>query len=359
MHKKNHYFFALIFFIIFSFYFLNECKKENTLKIGIISNFSGPNGGTGVSLIYSIDKSLANSNIKNYRFIISNDSWDPNKIENALDDVLSKKPSLLILATTSTALLKILDRLNSLNIPVISLSSTTTKIVHRNDNIFSFALNMKEEQRQIAENFNSSGWKSIVIIKDNKNYKYTTPALRYFSHYYKGKIEKIFDFKSGNLDIYKLKSFLFSENDFSNVDAFYFLIGYSYEPGIIYQIIREKYLKKPIFLTPWGAENFEIFAGKNIHDVIVATYYNTEKDSYLSKWVKDYEKLFETKVTLLSILGKETANFLKSVYSKDNNLDLISFKRGILKSEEIRNLPVKLDEYGDCMRKIVFVRLDN
>ncbi len=348
---KKFFYLSFVFLLFFTL-LINECKKDNKLKIGIITNFSGPNGGTGISLISSIDKTLKEYGFSNYEFIIANDSWSSEKIDSAISEVLSDKPDILILGTTSTALLQVFDRLEELKIPVISLSSTTTKITKLDDNIFSFALNLKDEQKQIAEEFNRNHWEKAFVIIETSNYKYTFPAFDYFKKFYKGKIEEVFKFKSGDLNINEFKQVIESKG--ANFDSVYFLVGYSFEAGIMVQIIKNYYNDLPMMITPWAAENLEIFAGKRLKNVIIAHYYDIYNDKFLKNYINKYKRIFNTMPTILSLLGREASCLINDVYKRYHSIDVKYFKKHL---NEENGINYSFDRYGDSRRKLYFIKI--
>ncbi len=352
--KKILYIFTFILLVLPLVFLVNECKKENKSKIAIITNFSGPNGGTGISLISSMDQTFKNLGFNNYDFIIANDSWNPKKIEKALDKVLSYNPDVIVLGTTSTALLQIFDKLETLNKPIISLSSTTTKITSLDDNLFSFALNLRDEQKQIAEYFNKKRWDKIIVIRETSNYKYTEPALLNFKKFYNGKIENTFEFESKNLNINSLLKF--TDNLPSEIDAFYFLVGYSFETGIIIQLLRKNFKNTPIILTPWASENYEIFAGRFLNNIIIAHYFDIVGDKKLRELVREHRKVFKTSPTVLSLLGRESVYFINDVYRAYGSLKLKSFKKFLI-TKKAENY--YLDKYGDSRRRLFFINFYN
>ena len=348
--KKTLYIFAFVLLLLPLSFIINECEKENRIKIAIITNFSGPNGGAGISLISSMDQTLNKLGFNNYDFIVSNDSWCPDKIGKALTKVVRYNPDIIVLGTTSTALLKILDRLEKLNIPIISLSSTTTKITSLDDNIFSFALNLREEQKQIAEYFNKNGWNKIILIRETSNYKYTEPALLNFRKFYNGKIENTFEFESRKLNIDEFLNF--AKDVSSDVDAFYLLVGYSFESGIIIQLLRKKFKNTPIVLTTWASENYEIFAGKFLNNIIIVHYFDILRDLKLRKLTSEHRKIFKISPTVLSLLGRESVYFINNVFRTYGSLNLKNFKK-FLNDNKAKHY--RLDKYGDSRRQLLFI----
>ncbi len=359
--KKWVSFVFLLFFVLFS----NECflKSKKVYKVGVITNILAPNSYVGLFGISALSDSISLYVQDKFQIYSEDDSWSPSKIGIAFLDIDRVKPDFLVLITTSTSVLEIKQNLEKQSYPVFSLSATTMKIAETDDNIYSFIPNVKEEQEKIAEYFNKNAIDEIFIIKENKNISYTDPALYEFRRRYKGRVLSIYPYETSMLDISSIEEFLKNISHF-DVKGIYLLIGFSYDVGIIVQLIRKYFPDDiPVILTPWGGEAgveaVESGAGK----VVVPTFFDlTDENKRAVKWFKKFYKKYGRKPTLSAFLSSEAGCIIGRILERKKSEMVINrsnFVRFLNENKDCFFEDVKISKYGDVKRKMFFPTIDD
>ncbi len=358
---KKWVYFIIFLLIVFAtgviYFYFNGGKK--LYKIGVITNLTSPNSYVGLFGIRSLSDAVELYAEEEFQIIAENDSWDSSEIRKAFLKIRRVPLDFLVMITTSTSVLEIKNELNWEKFPVFSLSATSLKISGTIDNIYSLIPNVRDEQRRIAEYLNKNSINKIFIIKENKNISYTDPALIEFRRVYKGKILSVYSYETSLLDIDSISTFLKNIRNF-NVDGIYLLIGFSYEVGVIVQLIRKYFPEKiPIILTPWGGETGIETMGEKVNNVIIPYFFDLKnKNSRSRKWYIEFFKKYDKRPTLSSFLAYETGCLIgKAIREKISPvifLDQDNFYQFLIVNEDCFFEKVYIKKCGDIDRKMIF-----
>ncbi|NOX32270.1 MAG: ABC transporter substrate-binding protein [Deltaproteobacteria bacterium] len=351
---------VIIALIIGIAFFINTHKK-NKYTFGIITNLEGKNPISAIDSYKAVKLAWKNFSQKypdsfSLKFLALDNSHDPEKTKLAYEKIRDKCDFIMI-ATYSTAFMAIYDKVvqNSGMLHLL-IGATATAFSKKDDNVIRGNLDMELEQKSIADFFNKKKVKKLLVIRENeKNIKYTQPALKYFSKYFKGDIIQSC-FSAINLDLSKtLRNF--KENNM--LEYAYILSGATVrEAGIIIQNMKRLNPQIVIVNTPWNSGPFlKETLGRYTDKVIVSSNISINSKAYRD-FSSEFNKKFHHEPTYPAAPAYDMAYILFEAMLECGTDDAYALKKQILKKTYAGvSGRIKFDPYGDLAGRLYFYDL--
>jgi len=339
--------------------FVNTHKKKK-YTFGIITNLEGKNPISAIDSYKAVKLAWENF-LQKYpdsflvEFLALDNSHDPEKTKSAYEKIRDKCDFMMI-STYTTAFSAIYDQVvqNSGTLHLL-IGSTATAFSKKDDNVIRGNLDMELEQKSIAEFFNKKRVKKLLVIRENeKNIKYTEPAFKYFSEYFKGDIiQSCFSAIDLNLSE-TLRKFR------EDIVKYAYILsgGTAREAGIIIQNMKRLKPQVVIVNTPWNSGPFlEETLGRYTDKVIVSS--NISVNSKASRFFSSkFNERFNHEPTYPAAPSYDIAFILFEAIRECGTDDVHVLKKQILKKTYNGvSGRIKFDSYGDLAGRLYFYDL--
>lgn len=344
---------AVILTLLFSSS-LSYCKKTPALKIALMTKFES-GSIIGSSEAGAVNLYLEEKGIKNIEIIYADDAWDPKKAVTAYEELKGKGIDILITSHISTCAVAIADMINRDRILTFVTGAVTDELSGIDDYILRNIQDVDKEQKSISEYIKNNFPKPLLIIRDNNNYAYTDPALKYFLKYFGRENVSVVDVSMSSIDYLKLEKDI-KKTRFSSV---YLLIGgYKIGAGSIAQMVRKMNPFSSIIYTPWmNTPSLLETAGSSITGSVMPSHYPSKKtDASLNAYLNRFRDKYGYAPTFIS-LNVYTAFELIDRAIKSGASDPDSIKNYLLKSGEIKTefASTLFNQWGDVDAPLYFI----
>lgn len=349
----TRYFTAVLLALLFSsslFY----CKKTPAVKIALMTKFES-GSIIGSSEAGAVNLYLEEKGIKNIEIIYADDAWDPEKAVTAYEELKAKGIDILITSHISTCAIAIADMINKDRILTFVTGAVTDELSNKDDYILRNIQDVDKEQKSIAEYIKKNFPEPLLIIRDNNNYAYTDPALKYFLEYFRRKDVAVIDVAMSSIDYAELEKNM-KKIRFKSV---YLLIGgYKIGAGSIAQMARKINPSCLIMYTPWVNTPLLLeTAGPSISGSVMPAHYPSKKtDASLYAYLNRFRNKYGFAPTFIS-LNVYTAFELIDLALNSGASDPDSIKNYLLKSGDIKTefTSTQFNQWGDVDAPLYFI----
>jgi len=334
--------------------FLFYCKKAPSVKIALMTKFES-GSIIGSSEAGAINMYLEEKGIKNIEIIYADDAWNSEKAVTAYEELKAKGIDILITSHISTCAVAIADKINRDRILTFVTGAVTDELSNKDDYILRNIQDVDKEQKSIAEYIRKNLPKPLLVIRDNNNYAYTDPALKYFLEYFGRENVSIIDVSMSSIDYAALEKNM-KKIRFKSV---YLLIGgYKIGAGSIAQMARKIEPSCSIMYTPWMNTPLILeTAGPSISGSVMPAHYPPKKtDASLYAYLNRFRNKYGFAPTFIS-LNVYTAFELIDRALKSGASDPDAIKKFLLESGEIKTefTSTLFNQWGDVDAPLYFI----
>lgn len=296
---------------------ITSCNTQKTVKVAVFTKLES-GSIIGSSEIDAIKMYFEKYNIDNIEIFPFNDGWNPDLIEGVYKEAREKGISIFFTSHTSTCAME-LKRLTDQemeDVIVFITGSTTDLLSNLDDNNIRVTQDVIKEQKSMAEEISKYNYKKLIILRESDNFRYTDPALKYFSESYKGNFEVV-DFSASKIDMNKL----YEKVSDIKYDAAYVLVGGNQAlGGSIAQLAGKLNPEAKIYLTPWNnAPTFIETAGNAVNECVIGSHYPSKKDyPPLDEYLENFKSRYSYAPTYNSLHLYKAVTVLEDALSAGN-----------------------------------------
>jgi hypothetical protein len=261
---------AVIAALVLALPFLAGCAQK-PVKVAIMTKLDA-GSLIGTSEVDTVRLYLEKNKITNIAAVPINDGWDPTRIPAAWKEIRDQGIDIIITSHTSTCALEL------------------KKLTDLPDNNLRVVQDVSREQASLAQHIKPLGLKSLAILRDTDNGKYTEPALKYFLAAF-GAPAEVKEISIKTLDMPAIEAFLRSRP----FDGVYTLIGGNQTiSGTLGQLAWNINPALRIFYTPWNnATTILETAGPSIGNATMASHYPPRSENPATEaYFKDFKAAF-------------------------------------------------------------------
>lgn len=285
-----------------------------------------------------------------------NDDWQPQKVAEAYGEVKRRGIRILVTSHTSACALAIKDQVNADHVLTFVAGATTDALSGQDDYILRNIQDVQLEQKAIADYVSAMPVKRVVILQDECNSAYTTPAAKYFGQHLQGKEVRVVAMSTDSLDAGALQGQLGQEP----FDLVYLIVGgyRSNAAGALAQIALQANPDAVVMLTPWVKSPILVeAAGSAIGRCILPSHYPPRgQNSNVDAYVDSYKKRFGYAPTFISLNVYRALEILyQAIQSGCREPDAIKQYVLTQKTFETRFGPITFDAFGDTTMPLYFV----
>ncbi len=331
-----------------------SCSRKGKVTIAIMTKLQA-GSIVGSSEINASKLFLEQYKIKNIEITPVNDDWKPEKAVEAYREIRKRDIRIIITSHISTCALAIRDAVNRDHVLTFVTGATTDALTGQDDYIIRNVQDVSIEQKSIAEYINTMPVNTILIIKDNDNFSYTDPALKYFRKNNKKAIAGVVEISVSGMNI----DTLYSRISGYGFDIVYLLIGgYQSSAGSIAQLAKKVNPDARIMFTPWmKTPTLLETLGSAVKDTIVPSHYpprgvNRSVDTY----IHTYKQRYGYAPTFISLNVYSALQILGEAIA-DGNTDPDEIKRYIINKKNFTTEfgTVEFDRFGDINAPLYFI----
>ena len=336
--KKFYTFFLIgIILIIAIFIFI----KNQTLKVGIIGNFSGDETFTMKDVIDSTTLFLKKNEHSHVKIYFEDSKGFPENALKSYNNLKNKGVKVIIFATDSTSFKNIYPLLKQDKILGIGVSITSDLYTASNDYFIRTNLTNENEQKQIAE-FLNSRTSNILVIKGFENSVYINNSFDNFKNFYLGNINLI-PLNEISQTIEKIEMYYNKEN------YAYIMINSLNKTVLIINLLKKLDPDMHIAILPWVADEYLLELIDN-RKYIIFPEYSSQKPNFTEDFHEKYNK---------------TPNIYAYTIQKALEVVLTSYKKVGNNVEKIRNYILnnklgiaEFDGNGEIKGRLIFREIE-
>ena len=346
---------------------LTACqKKEEPLKVGFVGCLTGRSAGLGVAgrdgFLLAINEANASGGISGQQilpFIHDNASNTENSAQLARE-LIDERVSFVVGPMISQIALGLVPVLNEKEIPMISPTVSTNKLIGLDDYFFRVYYSNYQAAVRMADHIAKRRLKKIVALYDTSNRAYTEDWVQIFERSFAANGRKVlavpFD-TSKAISFYDLVASVVKENP----DGLLILAS-SIDTALICQQAMKIKMMIPKFATGWSySDNLINFGGNSVEGLTVVQSVNfREGREETRRFLAAYREAFLTEPTFPAVHAYDATRLaLQALKTKEQGKSL---KQSML---SIRDFPgilqdFSLDEYGDVINPAVyFMQIDH
>lgn len=197
----------------------------------------------------------------------------------------------------------------------INVSATSTRLSNLDDHFLRIIPDLDVEQKSIAEQVNRLAGVRLLILQDNGNLTYTTPALNSF----RSRLDSRWQ-----VEVRQLSYATYQPQQLDGLlqepfDALY-MLGGAFLPSIgnMAQQFHRSNPQAPIVLTPWArSAMIEANAGNAAGRILqISPYSASDKDPTLRSYLQRFERRFGYKPYAMSIGTRQALELLDQAFRK-------------------------------------------
>lgn len=265
----------IILFSIFLFF------KSQTLKIGIIANFSGDETFTMQDIINTTSLFLKKNSFTNIKFYYEDAKGNPKNSLKAYNKLKNKGIRIIIFATDSTSFKQIYPLLKKDKILGIGVSITSDLYTASDDYFIRTNITNENEQKQIADFLNSKT-SNILVIKGFENPIYVNNSFENFRRFYHGNINLI-PLSDDLNSIEKIKLY------YNNEKYAYIMVNSLNKTALIINFLKKINKDINIMVFPWIYDEHLINLIDSKSNMIFPAYFSDDSN-FKKEFFSEYSK---------------------------------------------------------------------
>ncbi|HOV13531.1 MAG TPA: ABC transporter substrate-binding protein [Spirochaetota bacterium] len=346
-------------FVFILFFLISSCTKNgNEIIIGFAGSLSGKDYKLGVEGLNTIQL-LVNETNKNggingkkIKLIIEDFKSDINNVVSSDKKLLDAGSIAIIGHFTSAASVGAIDFVNTNKIVLISPTSSTEELSHKDDYFFRIVMTSKYDPVYLSIHMKENSIKNIMLIKAKINESYTKT---YSDVLYK-EFNIVKDISYDKIDDIDLNEISMIKNKFDAT----VILSSAIDSGTIAQRLHIKNIDNPLYLSGWAAgDDLITYGGDSVENAILIHQVNDKLES-LKDFIKKYKETYGESPSFSAIQTVHAFHLLVETIKKGGTKRK-SFYESIKKIRSFNSISgiIKLDNYGDAIRTLYLKKIEN
>ncbi|MDM8541162.1 ABC transporter substrate-binding protein [Desulfococcaceae bacterium HSG9] len=367
VNRKNFFVFNLFLSFTIMLLGLLACENKKPIKVGFSGCLTGKLSDLGISgrngALIAVEEINASGGIKgrSIELIVKDDKHDAQTAIRADQELIDEGVAAIIGHMTSAMSIAALPLINKNKIVMISPTTSTNKLTGIDDYFFRMLMpNRRQTDKFARYAFHKMGIKTLTFLYDLSNKTYTEGWYRNFKSEFEkmgGKIIQAISFTSGqNVDYLGITQSAIK----TDPDAMLFVSG-AIDTAMICQQLKKMAYNRPIFAAGWSRTDELIkHGGSAVEGISFFTYFDKRsKNKRYIEFRSKFKERFGKDPDLAAVHSFEAIQLLINALRSAESF--VYLKRHIQKQKTFKGLQgiIEMDRYGDAIRKIFLVRVEN
>lgn len=342
------------------------CKKEETIKIGLLMDLSGRSSSIGtvgrnsVQLVFDAYNQQPKKNPKRVQLILKDCKGDPSLTNSLLDELEMEGVQVVIGPLTSNIAEAVMESKAYKEDRMLFISPTVSSSVFfgKEDNFITFIDANEAEGQFLAEQALKDGKSKIAIVYEEANKVYTLPVVSTFEKYFKeggGEVLCKCHFTSSDSAPFEQ----IAKEIFSGSPDGVLISANDVDAASLCQYLHMLSPELDIYSGLWAKTNEFIQNGsKSVEGTLMIATYDEESTEVMA-FIKRYSEAFGSTPSFSGAQSYDVAEILAQAIEEGTAFNSKSIKDYILEKNTFSSLSgtIHIDQYGDCDRPYIIVKV--